>query len=140
MPPVARAAGPAPGVQTAHEQLLARIHIFVTSTTISIFNESEGSVDYARWRKDLLAAAAAAGSDFLLALEFRGNIPPTALLGNASVLDDTATSFPTETLAQMRQRALMQVIRASLAKNGESMSLISGCVHAGGRVGPAPQT
>ena len=140
MPPVARAAVLAPGGQTAHEQLFARMHIFVTTTIISTFIESEGSVDYARWRKDLLAAVAAAGSDFLLALEFLGDIPPTALLGNASVLDDSATSFPTETLAQMRQRALMQVIRASLAKNGESMTLIVGCVHAGGRIGAVPQT
>ena len=71
MPPAARAGGP--GAQTPHEQLFARMHIFVSTTTISTFNESEGSLDYERWRKDLLAAAAGAGHDFSLALQFNGD-------------------------------------------------------------------
>ena len=93
MPPAGRGSGAV--APTPHEQLNTRAAIFMQNTTITTFKESDGSTGYARWRKDLMAAVAAAGEDFTLALLYDADIPVAAPLDATTVLDDSSASFPT---------------------------------------------
>ena len=128
MPPAGRGHGGA--ISTLHEQVQHRAAIFMQNSTFATFKETEGSTGYARWRKAFFAAATAAGQDFLLALEFHLDIPVAAPLAAASVLDDTLASVPTFNLSQIRQHALLQVLRATLTDGGEALKLIKDCAHA----------
>ena len=109
------------------------------NTTITTFKESEGSTGYARWRKEVIAAVAAAGEDCLLALLSDLDIPVAAPLAANTVLDDSSASFPTLNMSQIRQHALKHVVLAALAQGGEAIKLIKQCPHAGGFVGVQPQ-
>ena len=124
---------------SAHEMLNLRAANFMQNTTITLFKESEGSTGYARWRKEVLAATAAVGEDFMLALLSDLAIPVASPLAAATVLDDTSASFPTLTIPQIRQHALKHVILAALTPGGEAAKLIKGCPHAGGLVGVQQQ-
>ena len=89
-------------------------------------------MDYARWRKDILQFVSPAGRDFAAALLYAGAIQPMADYADALVCTDTAASRPAVTMPQMRQHALLAVIRATLSPSGESVKLIGTCKHAGG--------
>ena len=112
-------------------------------TSISIFDESKGAAAYEQWRTSLVDHIRPAGKDFVGALLYDAVIPHAPEYNDATVLDDTPAGVPDLTMPQMRQAALLAVIRASLAPAGESIRLIQGCVHAGGIVqgqhGPLPQ-
>ena len=113
-------------VARACDALITRQHFF------PIFDESKGAVDYARWRKDILQFVSPAGRDFAAALLYAGAIQPMADYADALVCTDTAASRPAVTMPQMRQHALLAVIRATLSPSGESIKLIGTCKHAGG--------
>ena len=113
-------------VARACDALITRQHFF------PIFDESKGAVDYARWRKDILQFVSPAGRDFAAALLYAGAIQPMADYADALVCTDTAASRPAVTMPQMRQHALLAVIRATLNPSGESVKLIGTCKHAGG--------
>ena len=75
------AAQQAPQPDLAHvaaKKTLANICDALTSqsTYFAVFDESKGSVDYARWRRDLFTFVGSAGVDFTAALAFRGAITP----------------------------------------------------------------
>ena len=109
------------------------------NSTFTTFKETEGSTGYALWRKAFFSATSGTGQDFLLALEFALDIPVAAPLAAASVLDDTSASVPTLNLSQIRQHALLQVMRNNLTDGGDALKLIKACAHAGGLVGGRPQ-
>ena len=96
------------------------------------FNESLNSADYLRWRRDLEQFVSSAGDDFLAALKFPGTIPAAVDYDVALVTSDLPTSIQTLTMPQMRQRALLSVIRSTLPSSGESLRLIRHCTHAAG--------
>ncbi|KAL3916930.1 MAG: hypothetical protein SGPRY_006614, partial [Prymnesium sp.] len=98
------------------------------------FKENLGSADYVRWRRDLVNLAESAGPDFKAALITLRAIPAVALYADASVVLDNAAGAPVLTMPQLRQQALLQVMRTSLQPSGESIKLVSTCVHAGGVV------
>ena len=83
--------------------------------------------------------AASAGPDFTAALIYQHDIPAPPLYPSTSVLLDSAAGGVTATMPQMRQQALLSCIRAALDPHGESIKLISDCVHAGGTVAGANQ-
>ena len=115
-------------VSQACDALVTRQHFF------AIFDEARGASDYARWRKDLAAFVEPAGPDFTKALFFNGSIDQARPYTDDLVNADTAASRPTLTMAQMRQHALLAVIRQTLPRGGVAMRLIAGCSHAGGVV------
>ena len=127
MPPAGRGNGGV--VVTLHEQVHNRAAIFMQNSTFPTFKETEGSTGYALWRKAFFAATTAAGQDFLLALEYGQDIPVAVPLAAASVLDDTLASVPTFNLSQIRQHALLQVLRATLTDGGEALTSSSNPVH-----------
>ena len=137
MPPEGRGSGAV--ATTPQEQLNTRAAIFMQNSTCTTFKESEGSTGYARWRKDLLAAVAAVGEDFTLALHYDADIPVAVPLDMATVLDDTSASFPTLNLSQIRQHALKHVVLATLSHGGEALKIIKNCPHVGGLVAGNPQ-
>lgn len=97
-------------------------------------DQFQGSADYVRWHRDLLHLAESAGPDFRAALVTLRAIPEVAHYADASVVLDTAAGAPVLTMPQLCQQALLQVMRTSLQPAGESIKLISTCVHAGGVV------
>ena len=99
-----------------------------------IFDETQGAVDYSRWRKDLIAFVGPAGQDFVAALLFDGVIPAPPNYNDQWVNADTAQGRPVLTMPQLRQQALLAVIRATLTPSGEALRLIAHCKHAGGRM------
>ena len=115
-------------VSQACDALVTRQHFF------AIFDEARGASDYARWRKDLASFVEPAGPDFTRALFYDGSIDQARPYTDDLVNADTAASRPTLTMAQMRQHALLAVIRQTLPRGGVAMRLIAGCSHAGGVV------
>ena len=101
---------------------------------IPTLDESKGAAGYVKWRRALVQYILPAGQDFIQALEFPGSIPALAEYEDAQVTVDTAEGRVIATMPQMRQHAMLSCIRASLPPDGESIRLISGCVHAGGIV------
>ena len=87
-----------------------------------------------RWRRDFFTFVTPAGPDFVAALRFTGSIPPVADYADALVTSDTPATRPELTMQQMRQQALLSVISATLPPDGDSVTVIRGCVHAGGVV------
>ena len=105
------------------------------STFFPIFDESKGSVDYARWRRDLFTFVSSSGADFTAALEFAGPITPTVRYDGINLVNsDTIGGVVTYTMPQMRQLALLTVVRNTLSPTGESVKLIRDCRHAGGTI------
>ena len=98
------------------------------------FSEALGSVDYARWRRELVELASSAGPDFTAALLYKHDIPSPSVYPLAAVLLDNAAGGVVLSMPQMRQAALLSCIRAALDPNGESIKMIADCVHAGGTV------
>ena len=115
-------------VAKACDGLINRQHLIPT------LDESKGAAGYVKWRRGLVQYILPAGQDFIQALEFAGSIPALANYDDAQVTVDTAAGRVIATMPQMRQHAMLSCIRASLPADGESIRLISGCVHAGGIV------
>ena len=115
-------------VAAAADSLLSRSPYFTT------FDETKGSVDYERWRKDLTSFSGAAGQDFVLALTTADVINPAAALPPGNINDDTVTARPVVSMPLTRQYCLLSIIRATLPAGGESLTLIESCVHAGGQI------
>jgi len=103
-------------VARACDALITRQQLFPT------FDEKVGAADFARWRKDLVAYVASAGPDFVAALLFPGVIPAPPQYGDQLVNMDTAAGRPQLTMPQMRQQAMLTVIRCTLQPGGESRS------------------
>ena len=61
------------------------------STFFPIFDESKGSVDYARWRRDLFTFVSSSGADFTAALEFAGPITPTVRYDGINLVNSDST-------------------------------------------------
>jgi hypothetical protein len=99
-----------------------------------IFDESRGAADYARWRKDLLTCVQSVGAGFKESLLYTGSVPEATIMTDANIMLDTADGHTQLTMPQMRQQAMLIVIRLTLSPDGESMRLIADCVHAGGVV------
>ena len=110
------------------DALTSRSHFF------PIFDESKGSAGYARWRSDLLTYISTAGVDFTAAYEYNGVITANIAYAPALVNDNTLNSVVTYTMPEMRQMAILSVIRATLSPNGESRKMIRDCRHAGGTI------
>ena len=104
------------------------------STYFPIFDESKGAVDYERWRSDLITFLASAGVDFTAAFTFGGAITANITYDVNNVNDDTINGVVTYTMPQMRQLAILSIIRATLSPSGESVKLIRDCRHAGGTI------
>ena len=133
---MAAAAPPPPNLDAEARQAVARAcdALITRQQFFSTFDEKVGAADFARWRKDLIAYVASAGQDFVQALLFRGVIPAPPQYGDALVNMDTAAGRPQLTMPQMRQQAMLTVIRCTLQPGGESLRLIAQCVHAGGMI------
>ena len=101
-------------VAAAADSLLSRSPYFTT------FDETKGSVDYERWRKDLTSFSGAAGQDFVLALTTADVINPAAALPPGNINDDTVTARPVVSMPLTRQYCLLSIIRATLPVGGES--------------------
>ena len=108
--------------------------LITRSFFFAIFDESKGATDYARWRKDLTSCMRTVGSGFGESLLFTGSVPEATTMNDADIMLDTAAGHTQLTMPQMRQQAMLMVMRATLAAGGESMRLIADCVHAGGVV------
>ena len=132
----AAAAAAAPDPLAEARRTLAKTCDALTtrSTFFPPFIESKGSVDYMRWRTDLFSFVSGAGADFKNALDFNGNINAQGPYNAAHVNDDTLASVIAYTMPQMRQKAILYVIRATLPPDGESVKLIRDCEHAGGTI------
>ena len=102
-------------------------------TFFDTFDESKGSKDYSRWRKDLITCISPY-SAFKESLAFPGSIPAPPTINDADLMLDTAAGHTSLTMPQMRQAAILIVMRATLSADGESIKLIRDCVHAGGVV------
>ena len=63
--------------------------------------------------------AEAAGKDFLAAAKYTGNLPPPADYADALVLADDAAGAPPEPLPQVRQRALLALLKSGLKPESE---------------------
>ena len=128
------AAAPDPAYLAAKKTLATTCdHLTSRSTYFPIFDESKGSVDYARWRRDLFTFVGSAGVDFTAALEFVGHIAPTPAYNPAAEVNrDNAGGIVTYSMPQMRQLALLSVIRRTLSPAGESAKIVRECRHAGG--------
>ena len=133
---MAAAAPPPPNLDAEARQAVARAcdALITRQQLFAIFDEKVGAADYARWRRDLIAYVASAGQDFVQALLFGGVIPAPAQYVDAQVTMDTAAGRPQLTMPQMRQQAMLSVIRCTLQPGGESLRLIALCTHAGGMI------
>ncbi len=133
---MAAAAPPPPNPDAEARQIVARAcdALINRQQFFSTFDEKVGATDYARWRRDLIAYVASAGQDFVQALLFPGVIPAPAQYVDAQVTMDTAAGRPQLTMPQMRQQAMLSVIRCTLQPGGESLRLIAQCTHAGGMI------
>ena len=131
----AAAAVPVAADDVAREMVAKLCDNLITrSTFFTIFDESRGSTDYARWRKDLEACMKSAGTGFRESLLFQGSVPEAPTMTDADIMLNTAAGHTQLTMPQMRQQALLMVICATLPPDGESIKLIRACVHAGGVV------
>ena len=117
-------------------EMVAKIcdNLITRSTWFPTFDETRGSVDYTRWRRDLLSCVQSAGVGFRESLLFAGSVPEAPTMTDADIMLDTAAGHAQLTMPQMRQQALLIVIRATLNPSGESIKLVRSCVHAGGVV------
>ena len=71
----------------------------------TIFDESKGALDYARWRKDLTSCMRTVGSGFLESLLFTGSVPEATTMTDADIMLDTAAGYTQLSMPQMRQQA-----------------------------------
>ena len=132
---MAAAAAPDPLLPAARLSVTKACDGLLTRQTLfNTFDEMKGAREYVRWRRDLISYVSTAGPDFVAALKFPGVLPPAADYTDALVAADTADSRPVLTMPQMRQHALLAVMRATLSPDGDSIAIIRACVHAGGIV------
>ena len=70
--------------------------------TIKRFDEAVGPADFARFIQEFMAHVLAAGRDFLVTLEFQGDIAPAVLFDPANVTSDDLNTMTIETVPQLR--------------------------------------
>ena len=104
------------------------------STFFPIFDETKGAADYRRWRRDLENTVRTVGTGFVETLNFAGPMDATTAMTEAQLQADDVTGHVAMTLPQMRQQAVLFVIRATLSPDGDAIKLIRDSVHAGGTV------
>ena len=102
------------------------------STFFATFDETKGSVDYRRWRRDLEALLTTAGTGFVETLRFVGATAAATTMTDAQLQADDITGHRPMTMPQMRQQAILFVMRQTLSPTGDAIKLIRDCVHAGG--------
>ena len=115
--PAMAAPGPDPN-DVARQRVAESCDALVQRVPFKQFSEPLGSVDYARWRRELVELASSAGPDFTAALLFKHDIPAPPAYPLAAVLLDTAAGGVVLSMPQMRQAALLSCIRAALDPNG----------------------
>ena len=86
-----------------------------------IFDESKGATDFARWRKDLTSCMRTVGSGFLESLLFAGSVPEATTMNDNDIMLDTAAGHTQLTMPQMRQQAMLMVMRATLSQSAASL-------------------
>ena len=118
----------AAALAAARQQVTTAADSMISRSTLTPFNEALGSSDYVRWRRELVQLAESAGAGFRAALLTNQNIPRRAPYADADVLLNDATGVATLTIPQIRQEALMYVLRQSLHPAGQSITLIASCV------------
>ena len=119
--------------RAARRQVAACAQGLIT-TTLDSFDEKTGARGWKAYREAFLRQAESAGSDFVAAAKFAGNIPGPAVYADALVLADDATGAPPAPLPQIRQQALLALLKSGLRADGESLRIIKDCVNAGGRL------
>ena len=107
--------------------------------TIDKFKESTATKGRATFRSQLLREIDSAGQDYAAAARYRGNIPRPAEYNDRLILDDTAAGAPAAPLHELRQRAMLHLLKSGLEEGGESLRLIDRCVYFSGYVGDPNQ-
>ena len=102
-----------------------------------MFLEKEGSAGWRIFREQLFRIITSAGPDYLAAANAAQNIPPPREYDPLLILNDDAAGVPTEPLYQVRQRALLSLLKSGLQAGGQSLDIIKDCVHFGGYLGAA---
>ena len=111
------------------------------STFFTTFDESKGSADYRRWRKDLVSTIQTAGAGFVETLNFAGAMPAVAQMTDANIQSNEEAGLLALTMPQMRQQAILYVIRAIRSRRMEMPlnSLRTACTPARDTLGiPGP--
>jgi hypothetical protein len=137
------AGGPLPAdADAVAKQSCARACESMKLTKLTIFDEEKGAKAWRDVRAELLSVAAAHGQDFVAALKYRSDIPVVAAAAydDASVLSDNAAGRPTIGMPQMRQEALLYLLKTALQRKSQSIEIIKDCVHCSGTVAGAPQS
>ena len=97
-------------------------------------------MDFVRFYQEFRTQVQAAGRDFLVTLDFEGDIPPAVLFDPGDVTSNGLDTVVQETLPQLRQRALLASLRSCIMPGGEAARLIKECVmNASGTVAGLPQ-
>ena len=81
-----------------------------------------------------MLVVASAGVDFEAVIHMLHEIAPAGEYTEEQMLLDTEGGIPELTMPQMRQAALLAMIRSTLPDGGESLALTQHCVHARGHV------
>ena len=104
--------------------------------TLAKFDESGGPAAYATWRQQILMLTLAVGADFVAALCTKSRLKAAGEEDDeeATIDDNEGVHTPGLTMPQIRQPALLALIRGALTEGGESMALTRGCRHAGGYI------
>ena len=87
-------------------------------STLKRFDEAVGPVDFTRFEQEYRAQVLVAGRDFLVTLDFEADIAPAVLFDPVNVTSDDLNTMTTETVPQLRQRALLAAMRACLMPGG----------------------
>ena len=87
----------------AAKEAVAKIcdNLITRQTFFDTFDESKGSKDYTRWRKDLVTCLSSYTA-FVQSLEFTAQIPEAATITDANLMSDTAAGHAPMTMPQMR--------------------------------------
>ena len=121
-------------LRAARMQVLAVAQNLIT-TQLGTFDERLGARAWKQYREAFMREVTSGGTDFVATARFAGNIPPPAAYDDALILSDEPRAAPTETLPQLRQRALLHLLKSGLQPGGDSLRIIEGCVYASGRLG-----
>ena len=127
------------GRVTARKRVQAAGELLVGGSnkqTLAKFDESGGPAAYATWRQQILMLTLAVGADFVAALCTKSRLKAAGEEDDeeATIDDNEGVHTPGLTMPQIRQSALLALIRGALTEGGESMALTRGCRHAGGYI------
>jgi len=122
----------------ARQQVAAAGHQLLL-TNIDKFQESTATKGWASFKSLLMREIDTAGPDFAAAARYRGNIPRPANYDNRLILDDSSAGAPAVPLPEMRQRAMLHLLKSGLEEGGESMKIIENAVYFSGCLGDPSQ-